>query len=636
MSLNGLVFAITGTLSVGRSEFEQLITSNGGTVAKSVTNKCTHLISSETGTKKCQDAEAKGVEIVDEDWVRNKIEGKDEDDDEDEDDEDDEDEDEDEEEEYEEEDKGKALEGMCFCISGKLMVERSEFERYITDNGGTFAQSITKKVTHLINSESDSKKCQEATEKGIPIVSENFVRQLVFAETSKKLEEARKGDYVTEMLDLGADDEGHADCSKKSVGLKITPSEWGNNPDLIQGQIYYIVSYHEVGNEQRVIVKSINPNDDKTFDIDGDVLHDDFQTLAPKAALKLWDKFQNRKITEGIWEGTADIEFMREINELIDNFARQEPPDYHPGTNNIVRDLVHPSLFPLLSDPSKRDTSKTNYWGRPYEASRFQWLPAEVSIDDDGNPTFISDINNLDRSKYPEIYIGLQKVFKNLLPGFEKVWQYARSISFVEEQDEWDDCNSNKIAKLKKFNGQTLQAIVKIADYEFKPGDTFEGVWHYEGMAHENIVMTGLFYPQADDELEGGLEFKRIFHDNEAGQIFMGVNQERPNWLNDMIEMGFKPLGKTTTDLGKYLVFPNCHAHRVMKMVNNTTRILRRRIVVFFIVDPKRKIPSSLKYPPLPRKITMEQALADRLELMQERKQAKQDLNPRVIELCEH
>lgn len=44
-------------------------------MAKSVTNACTHLVSSETGTKKCQDAEAKGVTIVDEKWIRDKIAG---------------------------------------------------------------------------------------------------------------------------------------------------------------------------------------------------------------------------------------------------------------------------------------------------------------------------------------------------------------------------------------------------------------------------------------------------------------------------------------------------------------------------------------------------------------------------------
>jgi NAD-dependent DNA ligase len=49
---------------------EGFIQANGGEVAKTVTNKCTHLMSSETGTKKCADAEKKGVLIVDEAWVR--------------------------------------------------------------------------------------------------------------------------------------------------------------------------------------------------------------------------------------------------------------------------------------------------------------------------------------------------------------------------------------------------------------------------------------------------------------------------------------------------------------------------------------------------------------------------------------
>ena len=49
---------------------EAFIHANGGDVVKTVTNKCTHLMSSESGTKKCADAEKKGVVIVDEAWVR--------------------------------------------------------------------------------------------------------------------------------------------------------------------------------------------------------------------------------------------------------------------------------------------------------------------------------------------------------------------------------------------------------------------------------------------------------------------------------------------------------------------------------------------------------------------------------------
>ncbi len=134
----------------------------------------------------------------------------------------------------------------------------------------------------------------------------------------------------------------------------------------------------------------------------------------------------------------------------------------------------------------------------------------------------------------------------------------------------------------------------------------------------------------------GGLEFKRQFTDVEAHDLLYGVAQCRPRWLDDTISGGFVPLGYTTTETGKMMVFPNCHAHRVLEMINNTDKELRRRLIVFFIVDPNHRIQSSKDCPPMPRKVTHEQALKDRLELMQERKQAKQELNPRQIELCEH
>ena len=49
---------------------EKYILDNGGDIAKTVTNSCSHLISAQLGTKKCQDAEKKGVIVVSEDWVR--------------------------------------------------------------------------------------------------------------------------------------------------------------------------------------------------------------------------------------------------------------------------------------------------------------------------------------------------------------------------------------------------------------------------------------------------------------------------------------------------------------------------------------------------------------------------------------
>ncbi len=68
-----MVFAITGTLSVPRAEFEKYIRNHGGSTVTSITSTCTHLISATTGTKKCRDAESKGIEVVDEDWVRSVV-----------------------------------------------------------------------------------------------------------------------------------------------------------------------------------------------------------------------------------------------------------------------------------------------------------------------------------------------------------------------------------------------------------------------------------------------------------------------------------------------------------------------------------------------------------------------------------
>lgn len=132
------------------------------------------------------------------------------------------------------------------------------------------------------------------------------------------------------------------------------------------------------------------------------------------------------------------------------------------------------------------------------------------------------------------------------------------------------------------------------------------------------------------------MEFKREFTDFEAQELLHGVHQVRPCWVDGMIKDGFVPLGQTTTETGKFIVFPNCHAHRVLEMINKTDQTLRRRLIVFFVVDPDRRISSTVDHPPLPRKISFASAMQDRLELMKERKQAKQALNPREIELCEH
>ena len=71
---------------------------------------------------------------------------------------------------------------------------------------------------------------------------------------------------------------------------------------------------------------------------------------------------------------------------------KQEAADYHPGSNKQVRDLVHPSLCPYVKGLSKTDPKELeglpvrltdpdtyfgdelDFWKRPYEELKFQWL----------------------------------------------------------------------------------------------------------------------------------------------------------------------------------------------------------------------------------------------------------------------
>jgi hypothetical protein len=147
--------------------------------------------------------------------------------------------------------------------------------------------------------------------------------------------------------------------------------------------------------------------------------------------------------------------------------------------------------------------------------------------------------------------------------------------------------------------------------------------------------------------------------------VFSNSRQTRPPALEAVMKAGLVPLGKVETSKGRLIVFPNSHVHRVGEMINTTLRatttideddtkeplqphmkskakndVSRRRIVVFFLVNPMRRIVSTREVAPQQRdaggRMPHEEALQHRLELMQERKFTKQDWNVREIELCEH
>lgn len=126
-------------------------------------------------------------------------------------------------------------------------------------------------------------------------------------------------------------------------------------------------------------------------------------------------------------------------------------PDWHPGTNDMVMNLVHPSMYPLIYGQSKvlkdevvgvsdsiekwagkgeviakdetpvQDPARGNGWGVPPTlwSNAYQWLPSNIAFQQDGSVKFTSYINNLHPTRYPGIYSTIEKLIEAVLPAWD-------------------------------------------------------------------------------------------------------------------------------------------------------------------------------------------------------------------------
>jgi hypothetical protein len=130
-------------------------------------------------------------------------------------------------------------------------------------------------------------------------------------------------------------------------------------------------------------------------------------------------------------------------------------PDWHPNTNDMVQDLVHPSMYPLVygrtrafqeecvgmedavklwagkgaiiekDDPEtalerERESNGYSFISRNRWSETYQWLPANVEIQQDGRVKIMSYINNLHPHKYTCIYRALEKLIEQSLPLWDQ------------------------------------------------------------------------------------------------------------------------------------------------------------------------------------------------------------------------
>ncbi|MFJ7961004.1 DUF4246 domain-containing protein [Streptomyces sp. NPDC096319] len=407
---------------------------------------------------------------------------------------------------------------------------------------------------------------------------------------------------------------------------------------------------------------------------------------------------------DGVWHSDALVDDelrsrLREAVRVLEEVPEAER-DWHPGSGGQVLDLVHPSLFCLVREasgaPERAWRNPTNHYTKHEFSERFQWLPTDVDVSDDGEVSFRSYVNNVHPEAHHELAAVLPDLFGRLRPLFENVltdlrhprplritadpygWydsepvyphksDYSDDGAYRDALDAWsvaqDDWWENRVPVVPDapdftppelpdesarvdLRGRRLQVIVKLATIHLTPDrpEYAGGSWHVEGMLNERIVSTGLYYWDSENITESRLSFRTALDDPEYEQndddgLREVYGLEDEDALNQV-------LGSAATPAGRCLAFPNVLQHRVGSFrLADPARPGHRKILAFFLVDPSETIVSTSDVPPQQpwsetSTMTLEQARTFREQLMQERTffvdEHNEQLYEREFSLCEH
>lgn len=262
----------------------------------------------------------------------------------------------------------------------------------------------------------------------------------------------------------------------------------------------------------------------------------------------------------------------------------------------------------------------------------------------------------------------------------------ARSQQNSDDDEAFDDWNDNRPFKevpipayeapeppseVIDLTGKRLQVIVKLANIVLTPENPSYpgGSWHIEGMKNENICASGIYYYASENISESRLNFRQAVcepnyeqNDNRGVEHFYGLSNDGA--LNQEV-------ASVITKEDRCIAFPNFYQHQVQPFqLTDPSKPGYRKILVFFLVNPTKRIPSSATVPPqqaewffeilqktppfnrLPVEIvkqivghmdfpiSMERAKVYREELMAERKafvkENSETVFSRAFSLCEH
>ncbi|KAH6560017.1 hypothetical protein BASA62_000292 [Batrachochytrium salamandrivorans] len=329
--------------------------------------------------------------------------------------------------------------------------------------------------------------------------------------------------------------------------------------------------------------------------------------------------------------------------------------DWHPGTDSMVLDLVHPSLFCLvygltcippfslrsqafsgiswesLQQNQSVAVIPTFDCSSEFSSYMSQWLPSEFYVDKDGHVSINSYINNLNPIWHSDLYKTIASVFECFVPMLENLAGTMRSkseyiridnlsegYSQLSGRNLYDDLSVTiarpvHVPRMPKsfggpdtlplpisLRGRHLQVIVKLASIHLTPDKPRYngGSWRIEGTTNESIVATCLYYYEMENITSSKLSFRQavgdFVYEQPSDRYYKDVYgiTNRRTWTN-------QHLGSLDALPSRCIVFPNMLQHKVMPFeLADPSKPGVRKILAFFLIDPSKRIVSTAHIPP--------------------------------------
>eukprot|EP01084_Bolivina_argentea_P194810 334334_1 len=180
------------------------------------------------------------------------------------------------------------------------------------------------------------------------------------------------------------------------------------------------------------------------------------------------NELTKQKLDKCIRYGSNSDEFMK---YLYSEHTSVDLTNWLKLTNMVENDELEFKKWRIriqdIIDPSMNCQQNNNLF-----------IPSLFYIDDNYKTKIISDINNLSRVLYSDLYAIIEKIFSFMAPMFEYVL--------------FDDNGYS-------LRNETLKVVVKSQIYELFPNETYNGNKHKEGYDLEKICAVGIYYFDKDE-----------------------------------------------------------------------------------------------------------------------------------------